>query len=187
MSSNREQAVSRRTVISAAAWTAPVIAFAVGAPAASASATNAATTFSFTSNAPNNSPNGFCQTYTMPLNYGDPSVGRQPYFTVNDVGIGWNTGPVTLLFQASESLTGVTFNAWSGSSLLLGADTVVSATGTTVYSFDGMMWTVTGLTSKTMTLTSSSGFSVMGGVSNQKFYLPHIKTSNDRLPREAFM
>ena len=177
MSSNRDRSVSRRTVISAAAWTTPVIAFAVGAPAASASATNPSTTFSFTSKASNST---FCGTYTMPSDYGQPFSSGQPYFTVNDVGTGWNTGQVTLLLQASNSLNGVTFNAYSDARMLLGADINVSATGTTVYAYGGMMWTVTGLTSRTMTLTSSSGFNVVGGVSNQKIYLPHIKTSNDQ-------
>jgi hypothetical protein len=170
---NDKNSISRRSVVKAAAWVTPAIAFAVAAPNASASPTGSNTDVSGDGRVRRSAAVG-----SFPYDYGNKAdIAKQAAIVINDDGLGWNSGQVIMIFSYTGSDSAPVFKIMkSNTSFATGVDSI-AAVNDSLYAWDGSHWKVLAIGAKFITLALDAGFQVTGGAPDQYFYLPHVKAT----------
>lgn len=157
-----ENHLSRRSLIKAAAWATPVIAFAAAAPLASASPADASVSNLFISQRRTGTYGGSGTWATASGPLIAQCTTPEPYLNVIDNSgfLGWSTGVITAGYTAGDRFTSLQFFTSTGTALALN-DTITTATGT---------FTVTSITATTLTM-SCPGVTISSATTSLKFPL----------------
>lgn len=134
--------LSRRSLLTTAAWAVPVVAFAAAAPLASASPTSAT---HYVSGGLNQTSSAGSFTAT--------SIASSKYVIEDAGSLGWTTGVLSAIFSLNANggniYTGNFFNFESGTPVAL-------AISDTITSSDAIVWTVTSLSSTELVLSAAA-------------------------------
>lgn len=187
------RSVSRRTLVKAAAWSAPVVALSVAAPSASASPdTVGSWTVTIGSTTGGYSTIANSTTYQW-IGAGTPVVQPKVQFTDTAFVANWSTGLMTVTYTYAKSATSTLTNIASytpykigtatevATANSVGASASVMAVNDTVTAFDSRVWTCTSLSQTgtgtarklVVTFTSNTDYTVTDGNTNT-IYFPRM-------------